>query len=92
MIMNILILIHLLLRIYTDILCWGGYNLDEHNMTRNKIYKNSLEEVRNYLLYSKYKGLDISKLGMWKDLFPDTYYMNGYADYRVVNRSNREWR
>ena len=34
---------------------WGGYNLDEHNMTRNKIYKNSLEEVRNYLLYSKYK-------------------------------------
>lgn len=65
---------------------WGGYNLDEHNMTRNKIYKNSLEEVRNYLLYSKYKGLDISKLGMWKDLFPDTYYMNGYADYRGVNR------
>lgn len=62
------------------------YNLDEHNMTRNKIYKNSLEEVRNYLLYSKYKGLDISKLGMWKDLFPDTYYMNGYADYRGVNR------
>lgn len=23
---------------------------------------------------------------MWKDLFPDTYYMNGYADYRGVNR------
>ena len=39
---------------------WGGYNLDGHNMTRNKIYTNSLEEVRNYLLYSKYKGLDIS--------------------------------
>lgn len=29
---------------------WGGYNLDGHNMTRNKIYTNSLEEVRNYLL------------------------------------------
>ena len=63
---------------------WGGYNLDGHNMTRNKIYTNSLEEVRNYLLYSKYKGLDISKLGMWKKLFPDTYYMNGYSDYRCA--------
>lgn len=63
---------------------WGGFTLDEHNMTHNKIYKSSLEEVRKQLLNSKYKGIDLSKIGLWKSLFPDTYYMNGYVDYRCA--------
>jgi len=62
---------------------WGGYNLDEHNLKNNKHYTVNLHDIKSYLLMKRYEGIDDSKIDLWNELFPDTNFMNNYAEFFI---------
>ncbi len=67
---------------------WGGYNLDEHNFSRNKTFKNySFDNVIEYLVSQRLDGISEKHVDAWEDLFINIFSYNNYKDFTNVDRS-----
>lgn len=64
-----------------DYLEWGGFNLDEHNLSINKHYITTMETWNDLLIKRKCQYLDLSNVDLWNGLFPDVYGYNNYEDF-----------